>query len=64
MKEVIDFVRELDLHQIVIMWGAMWYFTKDLKAQMVKLDEDLRSMNSRTSRLEGTVYERKIYGKK
>lgn len=65
MTEILDFSKSFDLHTIIAMGVIMWFFTRDikkeLKASIDNLDKDVREMNTRVSRLEGTVYGNKVY---
>lgn len=67
MKELLDFLREFNAQTIISMGVLVWYFTrevkKELKASIDKLDEDVRKMNSRICRIEGTVYGKDVYSK-
>ena len=67
MKDLLDFLREFNAQTIISMGVLVWYFTREvkreLKASIDKLDEDVRKMNSRTCRLEGTVYGKDVYSK-
>jgi len=67
MKDLLDFLREFNAQTIISVGVMVWYFTKDmkkeLKASIDNLDADLRKMNTRISRIEGTVYGKDIYTK-
>lgn len=60
-NEVIQFLNGFNMQTIISMWLLMWYFNRDIKASIDKLDEDVREMNSRLCRLEGTVYGEEVY---
>jgi len=55
------------LQTTISMGLIVWYFTnetrKDLGSQIANLDKDIREMNTRISRLEGTVYGANVYKK-
>ena len=55
-ESIINFFKEFNLQTILSMAAIVWYFTKDIKASIDNLDRDVRAMNTRVSRLEGTVY--------
>lgn len=61
--EVIDFFKGFNLQTILSMGAIVWYFARDIKSSINTLDHDLRKMNTRVGRLEGTVYGRDIYNK-
>ena len=63
MEHVLAFLREFNFQNILSMAVIMWYFTRDLKASIEQVDHDLMNMNTRISRLEGTVYGSDIYNK-
>ncbi len=63
MKELMDFLREYDIKMVVSMIVIMWYFTRDLKTSIDRLDEDVKKMNTRLCSLEETVYGKDIYMK-
>ena len=52
---VIEFVAGFVITLVIL------YFTRDLKASIDNLDRDLKDMNTRIARLEGTVYGKDIY---
>ena len=61
MQELINFLKEFNLQTILTVIVVMWYFTRDIKVSIDSLDRDVREMNSRICRLEGTVYGRDVY---
>ncbi len=61
MEKVLEFIKEFNLQTIISMAIIVWYFSRDIKSSIDKLDKDLQLMNTRTSRLEGTVYGKDIY---
>lgn len=61
VEKILNFASQFNVQTLVGMWVIVWYFTRDLKNSINALDKDLREMNSRTSRLEGTVYGHKVY---
>lgn len=61
MKELLDFFKEFDLHTLISVALVVWYFTKGIKKEVQEIHKDLRIMNSRVSRLEGTVYGTHLY---
>ncbi len=63
IDQVLSFLREFNLQNILSMAVIMWYFTRDLKTSIEQVDHDLRDMNTRIARLEGTVYGKDIYNK-
>jgi len=67
MQEIIQFLNEFNIQNILSMGLIMWYFTNDIKKELKtsidSLDKDVRQMNTRASRLEGTVYGKGVYEK-
>ncbi|NBV40346.1 hypothetical protein EBR77_00715 [bacterium] len=67
MDKLIDFLIGFNFQTIITVIAAIWYFTKDIKTELsLKLDKievDLNKMNTRVSRIEGTVYGQEIYKK-
>ncbi len=61
MDYVIDFFKEFNIQTILSLVVIMWYFTRDIKNSIDNLDKDIREMNTRESRLEGTVYGKDLY---
>ena len=65
MTEILEFLKTFDLHMIISMGLIMWFFSRDIKNELKgsidNLDKDVREMNTRVSRLEGTVYGNKVY---
>ena len=62
--EIQDFtqiVTGLDIKQCAFIVVAMWWFTKDIKREVHEIKEEMRSINVRVGRLEGTVYGRNFY---
>jgi len=67
MTEILEFLKGFNLQTTISMGLIVWYFTnetrKDLGSQIANLDKDIREMNTRISRLEGTVYGANVYKK-
>ncbi len=61
MTEILEFLKEFNVQTILSMAVIVWYFTRDLKSQISLLDKDLQAMNTRLSRVEGTVYGKDLY---
>jgi hypothetical protein len=65
MDQLISFLKEFNIQTILSMGLIMWYFTSDVKKSLEikidKLDNDVREMNSRICRIEGTVYGKDVY---
>lgn len=65
MENILNFLKEFNLQTIFSMGIMLWYFIsglkKDLSDKIDKLDSDIRQMNTRISRMEGTVYGKDIY---
>jgi hypothetical protein len=63
MDTILQFFKEFNLQNIISMIAIMWYFTRDIKKDIEKMSTDLHHMNTRVSRVEGTVYGKDIYEK-
>ncbi len=63
MDELINLLKEFNIQTIISMGIIVWYFTRDLKSQISLLDKDLQVMNTRISRVEGSVYGKDLYDK-
>ncbi len=63
MENILNFLKEFNLQTILSMTAIVWYFTRELKGSIDLLDKDIRNMNTRISRLEGSVYGKEIYNK-
>ena len=68
MHDLLDFFKEFNIQTILSMTVIIWYFTRDIKTSLESkidnLDKDIRAMNTRISRIEGTVYGKDIYNNK
>lgn len=64
MEQLIEFLQGFNIQNILCFVAVIWYFTKDLKAELQSIHHDLNIMNTRISRLEGTVYGKEIYDTK
>ena len=58
---VTEFLNGFNIQMIISMTIILWYFTKEIKTSIQNLDKDIQAMNSRVSRLEGTLYGREVY---
>ena len=63
MEELLNFIKEFNVQTLVSFILVAWYFTRDIKSSIDNVDRDLKVMNTRISRLEGTVYGKDIYNK-
>ena len=65
---ILEFFREFNIQTILSLAVIVWYFTNDMKKELKtsidNLDKDVREMNTRVSRLEGTVYGNDLYNLK
>ena len=72
MDNVIEFFKSFDFQNLLILVVVMWYFTRELEQKIEKkiddmrddisdIHRDLKTMNTRIGRLEGTTYGSKIY---
>ena len=61
MSEILEFLKGFNIQNILSLFLIIWYFSRDIKASIEKLDHDLIKMNTRVSRLEGTVFGKGVY---
>ncbi len=65
VEAILDFLKEFNLQTIVSMGIMLWFFSRNIKSELKNsidnLDRDIRAMNTRMSRLEGTVYGKDVY---
>lgn len=61
MDQVYDFLREFNFQTIISLAIIIKYLNKSIEDKLDKIDEDLKIMNTRISRVEGTVYGKEIY---
>lgn len=60
-EEISNFLKEFNIQTIISLAVIVWYFTKDIKNSIDSLDKDVRAMNTRIGRIEGTVYGKDVY---
>lgn len=63
MDKFLEFLQEFNIQNIISLIIIVWYFTRDLKKEIEKVNAELHQMNTRISRIEGTVYGKEIYEK-
>lgn len=67
MHELLEFLKGFNIQTILSMALIVWLLTKDIKrdlqASINTLHEDMKKMDKRISRIEGTVYGTKEYKK-
>lgn len=61
MQELIAFFKEFNVQTILSLGVIMWYFTRDIKLEIRSIHKDLKGMDIRLSRIEGTVYGKDLY---
>jgi hypothetical protein len=75
VEHLIDTVSALNWQAVVGIFVVVWFFTRDLRksidglkegqnillAEVKSIHSDLKVMNTRISRIEGTVYGEKLY---
>ncbi len=61
MDQVCSFLKEFNIQTILSLAVIVWYFTRDLKSSIDSLDRDVRAMNTRMGRIEGTLYGKDVY---
>jgi hypothetical protein len=49
--EIVNILNALNWLGIVTIFVVIWFFTRDIKSQLVKLDEDLRAQGKHTDQL-------------
>ena len=60
-NDVVTALTGLNLHTLFFFLLSMWWFTKDIRADVKSMKDELHASNTRVSRIEGTVYGRKLY---
>lgn len=63
IESVVDASAGLNWQTIIGIFAVVWYCTHDIKREVKSTHDDLRIMNTRIGRLEGTVYGREVYNK-
>lgn len=67
MDEIIKFLNGFNVQTILSTGAIVWYLTSDLKRELGgkidRIEKDLHEMNTRISRVEGTVYGHEVYKK-
>jgi hypothetical protein len=70
LEPIIEAVSNLNWQTVIGIFVVVWYFTKDVKKvnedifkELKSIHADLKTMNTRISRVEGTMYGKEIYGK-
>ncbi len=61
MDQILTFLSGFNIQNILSLGLIVWYFNRDLKSAIENLDKDVREMNTRISRIEGTIYGKDIY---
>ncbi len=60
-NDVMTAMTGLNLHTLVFFIITTWWFTKDIQSDVKAMKDELHASNTRVSRIEGTVYGRKLY---
>lgn len=60
-NDIITAMTGLNLHTLAFFIVTMWWFTKDIRSDVKSMKDELHASNTRVSRIEGTVYGRKLY---
>jgi hypothetical protein len=47
----IPYLEKLNWQTIIAMFAVMWYFTRDIKKSLIKLESDVREQGKRTDKL-------------
>lgn len=55
-QELCELITGLNIQSLIFFLGAMWWFTRHLHKELHDVVQELRSVNLRVARLEGTVY--------
>lgn len=64
MHELIEFLKGFDLHTIICIGVAIWFFTRDIKKEIKEIHKEFKFINIRLSRVEGALYGKDIYKEK
>ena len=62
-QDLCELVTGLNIQNLVFFLIAMWWFTRNLHKELHAVVQELRSVNLRVARLEGTVYGISAYKK-
>lgn len=55
-QELVELVTGLNIQSLAFFLFAMWWFTRNLHKELHDVVQEVRSVNLRVARLEGTVY--------
>lgn len=64
MQEIFEFLKGFSFQNVLSMVAIMWFFTRQIKSSLESLHRDFMDMNTRVSRIEGTVYGKDLYTKR
>lgn len=48
MENIVEYVAGLNWQTIVAMFAIVWYFTKDIRDELIKIEIDLKEQGKRT----------------
>jgi hypothetical protein len=51
MEHLYEILKSLNYQTIIGMFAVMWYFTKDIKENLIKLDSDVREKGNKVDKL-------------
>lgn len=60
-EELVKIAQLFEIPQLIGFAIIIWFFTKDLRHSLKTLADDFHKMNTRVSRLEGTIFGKDIY---
>lgn len=63
MNELFDFLKGFNIQTILSIVLVIWYFTRDIKSSIESLTKEMHTLNTRVSRIEGSVYGKDVYNK-
>lgn len=49
--DIINFIEKLNWQTIIAMFAIGWFFTKDIRQTLHKIDDDVKQQGKRTDRL-------------
>lgn len=61
MKDFVDFIKEFDLHTIIIATIAFFFLNWNIGGQIDKLNDKVEDIDRRLSRIEGAFSVKNIY---
>jgi hypothetical protein len=64
LEFMLNTITGMNLHTLAFFVVTIWYFTKDIRSDLKAMKTEMHASNTRLSRVEGTVYGKKMYDEK